>query len=230
MKLICLGSGSSGNCYLLENETECLILDAGIPIKAVKKALDFNISKIVGVCVTHCHKDHSQAVKDFEQLGIEVFKPYEGGKQSIKLGNFKINAFNVPHDGVENRGFLIQHDDIGKMLYMTDLEYCPYNFKKHKVNHMLIEANYSREYVSDEVSKRNHVLKGHAEINTSLGIIEANMTDSLETVILCHLSQESADAREFLNKVQKIVNKAVLVDFADKGKQWELTNKGKCPF
>ena len=42
MKLRILGSSSSGNCYLLEDESECLVIEAGLPFKEVKKALDFN--------------------------------------------------------------------------------------------------------------------------------------------------------------------------------------------
>lgn len=37
--LKCLGSGSSGNCYLLSTATETLILDCGIPIKEIKRGL-----------------------------------------------------------------------------------------------------------------------------------------------------------------------------------------------
>ncbi len=55
MRLIVLGSSSSGNCYILENENEALILEAGIPFLEVKKKLDFNIMKIVGVLVSHSH-------------------------------------------------------------------------------------------------------------------------------------------------------------------------------
>lgn len=31
MKLKVLGSGSSGNCYILESETEALIIEVGLP-------------------------------------------------------------------------------------------------------------------------------------------------------------------------------------------------------
>ncbi|MEB3374489.1 hypothetical protein SFC43_18645 [Bacteroides sp. CR5/BHMF/2] len=49
MKLIVLGSSSSGNCYILDNGTESLIIEAGIRFQEVKKALDFNLRKVVGV-------------------------------------------------------------------------------------------------------------------------------------------------------------------------------------
>lgn len=55
MKLKCLASGSSGNCYLLSSDTETLILDCGIPIMEIKKGLNFDLGGIVGVVVTHAH-------------------------------------------------------------------------------------------------------------------------------------------------------------------------------
>lgn len=55
MKLKVLGSGSSGNCYILENDTEALIIEAGVPFMEVKKALNFDIRKIQGVVISHEH-------------------------------------------------------------------------------------------------------------------------------------------------------------------------------
>ena len=55
MKLITIGSGSSGNTYILRSKEECLILDAGCEFRKVKIALGFNIRQISGVVVTHEH-------------------------------------------------------------------------------------------------------------------------------------------------------------------------------
>ena len=64
-------SGSSGNCYLLiANSGETLILDCGIPIMEIKKALNWNIKNVVGVLCTHRHLDHSKSVKYFETIGL----------------------------------------------------------------------------------------------------------------------------------------------------------------
>lgn len=81
MKLKCLGSGSSGNGYLLiASNGETLIIDPGIPIKEIKKALNWNVSCVVGAVCTHHHTDHAKSVKDLEQMGIPVLKPYESSK------------------------------------------------------------------------------------------------------------------------------------------------------
>ncbi len=55
MKISFLGSSSKGNSYLLYNKSECLIVDAGISMKDAMKVLDFDISKVRGVCITHEH-------------------------------------------------------------------------------------------------------------------------------------------------------------------------------
>lgn len=56
MKLTCLGSSSAGNCYLLtSNSGETLILDCGIPIKEIKKGLNWHIRGIKGVIISHTH-------------------------------------------------------------------------------------------------------------------------------------------------------------------------------
>lgn len=55
MRLIAINSGSEGNEYILESDTEALILDCGEPYKSAMRALNYDVSKIVGCCVTHAH-------------------------------------------------------------------------------------------------------------------------------------------------------------------------------
>jgi phosphoribosyl 1,2-cyclic phosphodiesterase len=56
MKLKCIATGSSGNCYTLtSNSGEILILDCGIPIKEIKKGLNWKIRGIRGMIISHAH-------------------------------------------------------------------------------------------------------------------------------------------------------------------------------
>ena len=48
-------SGSQGNAYILECQNEILLLELGVSWKDIVKALNFNLSKVVGVCVSHAH-------------------------------------------------------------------------------------------------------------------------------------------------------------------------------
>lgn len=240
MKLKCLGSGSSGNCYLLFTENETLILDCGIPIMEIKKGLNFDLSKVVGCVVTHSHKDHSLSVKDFENMGIPVFKPYEN-KELINLNGWDgtIQAFDLTDkdgkfmhtnaDGSECPcyGFLITHPDLGRMLYITDTELVKWRFKD--INRILISCNYQRKYIDDEnLAKRNHVFRGHMELETVKEFIKANNSDSLQNIILCHLSNDNANPEECKAEVEKVAKCPVYV--ARKGLEVELMNGNECPF
>lgn len=241
MNLKCLGSGSSGNCYLLSTETETLILDCGLPIREIKKGLDWDISKVVGVLCTHSHLDHAKAVKDFENMGIPVFSckdmeiDFEGEheeRKHIRYGSFDINAFaltdkngkfmHTNNDGSDCPcyGFLIEHEDMGKMLYITDTELVKWRFSG--INHILISCNYQKKYISDS-AKRTHVLRGHMELETVKDFIKSNKSNALRTVILCHLSGDSANPLECLSEVQNVVGEGVKCVCAAAGETVELS-------
>ena len=110
MKLRIIGTGSKGNAYVLENEHEALLIEAGVNIKEIKQALDFDYSKVVGCIVTHEHLDHCKSANDLMRLGIDVYtgaKTHQkingdvihrampiASRETIKLGNFKILALS----------------------------------------------------------------------------------------------------------------------------------------
>lgn len=242
MKLKCLGSSSAGNCYLLtSNSGETLILDCGIPIKEVKKGLNWNVKDIVGVLCTHKHLDHSKSVKDFEAMGIPVFAPYISEKP-MKIGNgdFRVQPFDLTtiggswtHTDANGEpcpifGFLITHKEMGRMLYITDCELVKWKFKG--INHILLGVNYDKDLIDrDNTGKANHVFRGHLSIDTACDFVKANYSDSLQNVIMCHLSSENSDSDSFIEKMKNAVNGAN-VDVAVAGKSWDLKNPSECPF
>ena len=243
MKLKCLGSGSSGNCYaLVADDGETLLLDAGIPIIDIKRGLGWNVKSVVGAVVTHHHKDHSQSVIDLEVMGIPVFKPYESlepieiGKSEWRIQGFDLTTLDgkwthTNADGTECPcyGFLITHPEMGKLLYITDTEFVKWRF--NEVNHILISCNYQKKYITEDSNdaKKSHVYRGHMELETVKDFVLANKTDSLQNVILCHLSRDNSDADEWVAEVKKIAPLAN-VDYAAAGKEWILRNGKECPF
>lgn len=242
MKLKCLSSGSCGNCYaLVADDGETLLLDTGIPIIDIKRGLGWNVKNVVGAVVTHHHKDHSKSVIDLEVMGIPVFKPYENfepiaiGKCEWRIQGFDLTTLDgkwthTNADGTECPcyGFLITHPEMGKLLYITDTEFVKWRFAD--VNHILISCNYQKKYIDDgNLAKLIHVYKGHMELGTAKDFVLANKTDSLQNVILCHLSRDNAVHSECVAEVKKIVPMAH-VDYAAAGKEWILRNGKECPF
>lgn len=221
-KIIAIASGSSGNCYLLMANKEILVIDCGARFMAVKKALNFNIRGIVGAIVTHAHGDHSKYAHEYEAAGIPVWKPYEAEVlgQYKQFGGFMVHSFELVHD-VPCVGYLINHQDIGKLLYATDTEYIRYRFKK--LNTILIEMNHSDEYIDRNAVKFAHTKKGHMEKQTTLDFIKANMNEGLNHVILCHLSADGADPIEFREAVKEIVHPWTTVAVATPGVTVDLS-------
>lgn len=242
MKLKCIATGSTGNCYTLTSDSgETLILDCGIPIKEIKKGLDWNVKDVVGVLCTHKHLDHSKSLNDFKPMGIPILAPYLGNScKSMNMGEFTVKPFdlttidgNWTHTNADGTpcpifGFLITHKEMGRMLYITDCEVIKWKFKD--INHILLGVNYDKDLIDrDNTGKANHVFRGHLSIDTACDFVKANDSDSLQNVIMCHLSSENADKDSFIEKMKNAVNGAN-VDVAAAGKSWDLKNPSECPF
>lgn len=220
-KIRIISSSSAGNCYLLMANKEVLILDAGVPFKDVKVALNFNIRQISGVLVTHSHGDHAKYAHEYEAAGIPVWKPYkmENLRQRRRMGRFTAQSFPVTHS-VPTVGYLIEHGDFGRVLYVTDAEYIQFRFRNLRT--ILIEMNYSNDYIDREAAKFAHVVQGHMEKQTTLDFLKANAGPELRHVVLCHLSRDGADPVEFKEAVRKIVPSGVTVDIAVPGGEVDL--------
>lgn len=140
-----------------------------------------------------------------------------------RIGNFTVTPFNVPHDAdIECYGYLVEHEAIGKLLFLTDFEYCKYNFSKLNVNHIMVEANYSMDCVDKDNPNYEHVLRGHASIETALNFISTNDNPALKNVVLIHLSDKNADSAQFLQKTKETVKYGADCYIAEKGLEVDL--------
>lgn len=238
MKLICIASSSRGNAFALEAENEILLLETGCPIKDVKKAIHWKIRKVVGCVVSHQHGDHIGKIRDYCNIGFPIYTNDETAEfietvygekvlsvpelQRVCLGGFTIQPFYLPHNGVPNFGYLIEHDEMGKLLFMTDMEYCRYDFKALSINHLLVEANYDMELVDRSIPNYEHKLMGHCSIQTACGIIRANQTPELRTVTLCHLGAFS-DEEDFKRQAAESAGPGVDIAVADFSKVFNMS-------
>lgn len=233
-----IGSSSAGNGYAIETEDEILLLEAGCREKEMKEQINFQVSKIVGMFITHNHSDHCKYIKQYVNLGFQIYSNIETqsfveSKHGIKItgipefktisvGSFSVIGFYVPHNGTSCFGYYIEHPEIGKMVFLTDFEMSEWNFRDRNLNHIIVEANYSNDLIDSSFANTKHVLLGHCELGTAMEFIESNITDSLKNVVLLHLSDRNSDEKEFCSAVQGIVGPVVNVEIAGKGKEIRL--------
>lgn len=213
MQLLTLGSSSKGNCYILQaGNGSCLVLEAGVSIKEVKKAVKFRLDKICGVLVTHEHGDHAEYVKDFQKYCIPVytskgtashFKSQTGVRimeeaVEYQIDGFKVIPFAVKHDAAEPFGFYITHQEMGNLLFGTDCASIPYQFDG--IDHFLIECNYDEDIILDNCN--NHMIatslmeriqKSHMSLTGCIDFLKNSGGGKAQNIVLCHLSGLNSD-------------------------------------
>lgn len=224
-KLTILGSGSTGNCYLIEVDNEYLIIDCGIKIEKVLKAIDYKINKIAGILISHSHGDHAKYEKEWRAKYVPILENVD----SQNLGDFTIKSFLIPHD-VENYGYLIHHPKIGKLLYITDASYINYRFTG--LNHILIEANHDAKKLIMNMTKENEylyqrILANHLSIEDCVKFLSNNVgkKETVKNIVLIHLSVNNSNESEFYEMVKntKFGELGAEITIADKGKVIDIS-------
>jgi phosphoribosyl 1,2-cyclic phosphodiesterase len=222
-KFFSLGSGSSGNCYYLGSNESGILIDAGIGIRSVTKALrEYGVSfhKIKGVLITHDHADHIKTagcLGDRHNIPIYATEAVHAGilrnkavqaklhqskrviekEEPFVIDDFRITAFDVPHDSIENVGYHIEFDNQIFVL-VTDIGHITDKIKEYasKANHLVIEANYD-EYML-QAGRYPFLLKqrirsgmGHLSNRHAAEFLMGIYNKRLQNIWLCHLSQDN---------------------------------------
>lgn len=173
LKFISFGSGSSGNSYLLYTDKDGILIDAGIGVRSLKKALrDYGIpiTRIGNILITHDHADHVKSIgllsRDYglpvyathrvhvgidrnycvrQKISPDRIKVIEKGT-TFTAGEFRVTPFGVPHDSMDCVGYSIEYNGICFCI-MTDVGHVTDEMQPFiaKANYLIIEANYDEE-------------------------------------------------------------------------------------
>ena len=242
MKITCVASGSSGNCYIVNDEGHMLCLDCGQKIQwnQVQRACDFRIHELDGVIYTHQHSDHFGHISDFVKRGIDCYGGPElaeidsrvqtgpGARTRLLKKRWRLFHWKVPHtdgDGSECPcyAFYIITPSTHKIVYMTDFLYSPYTFKTLSVNTLLIACNHDDDIDSEHMGEKfRHTVSGHSSLSTVDEIVRVNKTDSLRNIILCHLSRENATPTKMVGKIAETAGPDINVFVAAKNSTFYL--------
>lgn len=235
---------AGGNCYYLGTDKHGILIDAGIGIRTIKKELkeiNVSLSNVCAVFITHDHADHIKAVGHLgEKYNIPVYSTkeiHEGINKSycmteklstsvhyinkdepMKIDEFKISAFEVPHDGTDNVGYCIE---IGDKIFsfLTDLGHITETAAHYicKANYLILEANYDLEmlrmgpypkYLKERISGPN----GHMSNTDTAEFLAENINENLKYIWLCHLSKDNNHPELAYKTVEwKLKSKGVIV-------------------
>ena len=199
----------------MESSSEALILEAGCKLMEVKKALHWQLSKVVGCAVSHEHNDHAGYAAEYAAAGIKVLalpavQQAKGIKRNAiavelgkayKMGSFVLQPFEVMHD-VPCVGYMVKQQELGKLVFFTDTFACKYRFKG--VNTYMVEANYCDELLEANIEAgkvpmllRNRLMTSHMELHNTIGFLRSSDLSSVRNIVLVHLSAGNAEAARF---------------------------------
>ena len=243
MKLIVIGSNSAGNSYALDAGGEILLLEAGIKMADVKKAIDYRLNDVVGCVVSHCHGDHAKYAVEYAKFGVKVYCnedvaskklfPYDSSSVvrdgiTKKIGSFRVTPFDVAHD-VPCLGFLIKLPNGTILMFVTDTYKVPMNITG--IDHYLIEANYSDALLKQNVwdgkinkSQADRIMLSHMSLDYTVKYLrDCDAQKSTKTVTICHLSERNSDPAQFKSAVESALGVPTYI--AQKGLVVELNQE-----
>ena len=219
MKVCSLASSSKGNCTIVYNEKEILLVDMGITLKDLEEKfarLKLNMENIIGVLITHEHSDHTKGILSLvRKYNVPIYCHYDSVDRIIektkisslcvsrfadaefKIGNFKVSSFKVCHD-VCCVGFNIVENG-NKVSIVTDLGHTTKAIVERLYDSRLVilEANHDEKMVMAS-TKHPPILKrrilsdhGHLSNISSAKVVAELAQHNVRQVVFAHLSEEN---------------------------------------
>jgi len=238
MRLVVIGSNSKGNGYLLQGKDSTLLIECGVHINKIKQALNYNLRNVHCI-ISHCHGDHAKSIKEVLHAGITVrasrhtleakgvlehHRSYTMAESlTYTLGGFKVKGFSLNHD-VPCFGFLIQHEECGLTLFLTDTYYCDYTFPG--LNNIIVECNHDTEIIESNGTSRflhDRIVQSHMNLDTCRELLLANDLSAVNNIVLMHLSDKNSDAGKIKREIETHTGKSVFI--AEAGLTIENFNK-----
>ena len=219
VKYAVLGSGSSANAYIFEQDNFGFLIDNGFTLKEIIKRADdfhFTMGKLKFILLTHTHQDHSRGVGGLSRkLKIPIVVHQRLSRKKVrKIDPYKrldvvpgkvytfdsltFVPFETSHDAEASLGFYFTFGG-KRFTLLTDTGIIPDTVISYVLQSdvLFLEANYDevmlREGTYPEYLKRRIASdKGHLSNKTALDFLEG-IGDGVgpETVYLCHLSDSN---------------------------------------
>lgn len=231
MKIHVIGSGSTGNGYIIESNGKKLIVELGCKWKFYLEAMKYDIANVEGALVSHKHSDHTATLGHALQYLIPVYSNKEVAEDhplinvltteySYMIGSFKVQCLKVPHNAL-CYSFIITCPSGEKILFATDLH--KFNYKVSDCDVIMMEANYDENLVHEALARGAVVRsqnENHLDIKDCLEALERCSGKKTQLIILLHMSDGFSDEKRFQKEAHEATG--IRVGLAHKGLIYEI--------
>src|SRR3989338_1691483 len=231
MNVAALASGSSGNCFYVEQGNSALLIDVGISAKKIRERLQelkLSPEKIKGIFITHEHIDHIRGADVFARhFKVPIFATKETIRSGflcsdsslivqikndsrVRLGSVTIETFSKPHSAADPVSYTV----VGKrrVAIITDVGYIGKNVINHitLADFIFLESNHDVAML--EQGPYTAFLKawiqsdeGHlSNQQAALGILE-HASAKLSHIVLSHLSETNNTPAKALSTFSRLL-------------------------
>lgn len=218
IEICALASGSNGNCYYIGNNTDAVLIDAGISTKQILLRMQqrqLQPTKLRALFITHEHSDHSLGARVLSnKLGIPVYYTqgtYEALRMEVRaanahfftagdiitIGQFSVHSFAKNHDAAEPCSFRVEYEQKSVGVF-TDIGEACENVQSNLnlCRAVFLESNYDQQMLWNgaypyHLKQRVASTVGHLSNDQSLDLVKSHAGDDLEYIFLSHLSKEN---------------------------------------
>ncbi|HET7603758.1 MAG TPA: MBL fold metallo-hydrolase [Gemmatimonadales bacterium] len=210
-----LGSGSRGNCFLLEANGKVLLLDAGFSCRELTRRAEqagVSLAAAVGIALTHEHGDHAcGAWRLARRHGIPIaasvgtwgsLRQRDGvqhrplrGSAPIQVGPFQLECAGSSHDAAEPVAIAVTCPDGTRVALAHDLgrPTAAVRLLLRDCHALVVEANHDEVMLRTSgyppsVQQRIAGSGGHLSNVAALQLLTEVLHQELELVVLAHLS------------------------------------------
>lgn len=234
-----LNSGSNGNCYYVGNNTEAVLVDAGISCRETEKRmlrLGLPMTNVKAIFVSHEHADHINGIRVLSKkyqlpvyittatlraAGFIVEKSlirHFSAQQPVVIDGLTITAFPKFHDASDPHSFMISSAGVNVGVF-TDIGVCCNKVTSYfkQCHAAFLESNYCEDMLMNGnypyvLKKRISSDNGHLSNTQALDLFTRHRGTHLSHLILSHLSKNN-NTPELVDQLfkQKAENTKIVV-------------------
>ena len=221
MRFCSLGSGSSGNSFVVQDNVTTLLIDCGFGLKETVTRLNrygIKPGELNAILLTHEHEDHIKGAFSFSNkykvpiylshgtftmckkkinVSYDINFNIINSFQSFMINDIEVTPIPVPHDAREPFQFKF-NSKLKSIAIITDLGFITKHLIKNlkEINALVIEFNHDKNMLIDSdypqsLKDRVSGLYGHLENMESIKLLRSINYKSIKWIAAAHLSKNN---------------------------------------